>query len=323
MICKHCSEEIDDNAKFCPYCGTKVEETETPVSIETEKMETEEENTVEEESTVTEENHENTEETKEEEESVKENIPEETEETKEEESQQTKAEEPVEEKPKQTVIDSEVVEENTEKKQENNTEKDKKFEMPEVDISMFKVLGSLVKNPFQKADVRWPVAVCCGILSILVNSLMMYTIMYQLARSLYGVYAIFGYGSIDIGNTLAQLGYTTGSFLTGGFLFTLVVFVAFMIIEFVNEEKSLDGLTRSMGSAAALLFVPTLMNLIAILGFNIHVYFGAFFLILSFVTELLVVNARLSEKLNPYLRIVILAALGICILSTFGAVILG
>ncbi len=254
------------------------------------------------------------------EEEKQENIPEETvEETVIEETpvEETPVEEPVEEK-EEPVVEAEVVTE----QHEEPVKEEKKWKAPAVDLASFKGLLQYLKNPFGKADLQWPAAVTSGIAAIVVHTWLMRSLIHYVLHSLVSIYYPF-FGQAAAQQTLLnQMGYTFGKFLTGGVLFTMVLFVAFLIMEFIKEEKSLDGITRSMSRAAGLLLVPTCLNALACIGLMVQFYVGAFFMALSFMTQILAINSRMSEKTNAYVRIIMLALVAIAILSTFGAMVL-
>lgn len=273
MKCVNCGREIDDNSRFCPFCGTPVhtEDAASQQPAEETEVKTGETDTPVEETEPEETAEAPVEETQPEETKAEETetpAEEETEETKETETEETKSEEdsaepgkPEEAGETETAGDTVQDAEFTAKSEDDagTKEKPKKLKKPHVDKAGFKPFAALLKEPFRQIHLEPVPSVIVIAASVFVNAWFLYSMVVRFFVYIASkVYAGMGQRVVNLyGQVTAQLtnaGLSFGSEIGYGALLTAVVF-AFLFLCNLNEKKDFKVMA---GRAAGMMFMPVL-----------------------------------------------------------------
>ena len=243
MQCISCKKEIED-AKFCPYCGTKqeapkVEESIEPVKVEAPVQETE-----------------------------KQGLP------------------PVEPTTKQ--------EEKVIVPQEDNKPKERSG------------LHEYAKDPFSRSPLNGWVGLTILLINIICSIALLYALVSSITVTIMNAINSYIYGGY-FPNTSTQevLGTMDIDFVTyclAGSVLALSSFVFFYLEELVlNVKEAKDAFGRACGK----LFLPTVLDICAVVFFFVNMDIGIVFVALSTLTKILAVSRIGKNQQNGYVSILV------------------
>lgn len=306
MKCISCHAEIE-NAKFCPYCGTR-----QPVQEQKAEVKEEEKEPVAVETTAAQE-------TEKKEEPVSEvtkepeNAPEEKKETEaapSEETHEEKKEKPVKEETPKVVVETEV-----------KAQPSAPRMTPEQKEEIKKSIVEYLKNPFANTPLNGVVSLIILVVGMLANAGVIYSMLLSITKAVVGgmnsmMGGMYSYDSYDaMGNVMQYTGTSTSMFVLTGIILTLGTFAFFFLEDvLLNHKEAKD----SFGRAAGKLLVPTLFDLLACVGFMMGIRIGFLFVILSTLTEILAVTRIGKKSQNGYFSIFIS-----CLYIVFITLVLG
>lgn len=287
MKCLKCGAEINDSAKFCPYCGAEQKSAENTDSAESSVLSGQKEEESSE---------------KKEEAAIS---PEKTDAgaaEKEEGSDQAPAEE--------MTSSSETAASRPEPEKEAETGSTDacapKFTQENIrkKLSSFRQLSIYLFDPTAETKLDLIPAVVIIAVSCVANSWLVYSMLSAVIRTVLGPVVGFFGQTINVAKIMEELGYGFGSFLSGGLTATVLILVFMLIVTFLGSSRQ-KSIFEILCEAAGNMAIPTVMILLAACFFQMSIIVGMVFVIAALSSYIVVITSRLPQKMNVYVKIIL------------------
>lgn len=183
---------------------------------------------------------------------------------------------------------------------------------------MLEGIAAFVRCPSADTDPGLVPALLISAVSWLTHTWMMYSVLAVLLRVLLTPFASLFGGTLNIGRYMTEFGYGFGSFLSGGFVVSLLLLAFMMTAVFLSGKAGRD-LRRIFCIAAGSLAVPTLVLLLSCVAFQFSVLMGVLVYTAGVALYLVTMTGRLPDTMHIYLKALIVTLFAVLLAVSFGS----